>query len=488
MDSMDKDKPEVGEKKFPDHSLTETAGAGKHIEDSSFAFARHFVETGYGNIPGDVVEAVKKSVLDTLGVSIAATTLGQGGRALAEIAKEGGGKEESTLLVFGGKVPAWMAAFVNGGLAHSLDYDDLHHEGICHPGGAVLPAALAVAERVGPVHGRDFITAAALGQDMVMRMTAALRTHMLLYNWMRFPVIAVFAAAATSGKLLGLDQEKMQAAISAGLCYSAGAGELLRGELRGLYDGWANKGGIFAALMAQKGITGTQEPLEGQMGFFNVYYRGEYDRDVLLADLGKKYYGSYLGFKPWSSCSVTQPSIDATLKLVTEHDLKPEDIEEMTVTVGTQARFNCEPLEYVRKPKTVMDAKFSVPYTMAIAAVRRKVTLADFMLENINDPVILALAQRVVPVLTSELNVQRGTPPAVVEIKTKDGKKYTTRTDYVFGHYLNPMPWEAIIEKFRDCVSYSAIPLPGKNIAQVIEMAQNLEQVSDVGAIMRLLG
>jgi len=241
-------------------------------------------------------------------------------------------------------------------------------------------------------------------------------------------------------------------------------------------------------LMAQKGITGPQQPLEGKMGFFNVYYRGEYDRDVLLDGLGKLYYGSYLGFKPWSSCSVTQPSIDATLRLVKEHDLKPGDIEEITVFVGTQARYNCEPLEYVRNPKTVMDAKFSVPYTMAIAATRRKVTLADFMLDNIKDPTVLGLAERVVPVLSPELNVQRGTPPAIVEIKTRDGNKYTTRTDYVFGHYLNPMNMEAIIDKFRDCIAYSANPLPRKNIENVIEMVQNLEQVADVGEIMRLLG
>ncbi|MBI2318561.1 MAG: MmgE/PrpD family protein, partial [Betaproteobacteria bacterium] len=224
--------------------------------DAAAIFGRHFAHTGYDDIPTAAVDAVKKSILDTLGVALAATTLGAGGRELAELAKEGGGKEEGTIWGFGGRVPAWMAAWVNGGLAHSLDFDDVHYEGPTHPSGAIIPAAFAVAEAAAPTSGKDFITAIALGHDMLMRMTSSMLGEVdLLGKWLSFPLFAVFAVSATSAKLLNLDHTKTQMAIGASLAYATGAGEIMRGNLRGLYDSWAAMGGVLAALMAKKGIS-----------------------------------------------------------------------------------------------------------------------------------------------------------------------------------------------------------------------------------------
>jgi 2-methylcitrate dehydratase PrpD len=457
-------------------------------EDASSLLARNFASTRYADIPQEIRERVKMSILDTLGVSIAASSLAPGCRELADLAKEGAGRRESTILVFGERVPAWMAAFVNGGMAHGLDFDDVHHEGLSHPSGAVVPAAFAIAERVGATNGQDFITAIALGHDMVMRMLSSLHWDIkLLFNWLRFPVVAVFGAAATCGKLLGFNEDKIQAAIGTALCYSAGAGQLRYSNVRGLYDSWAAQGAVMAALMAEKGIAGPTHPLEGDTGFFNVYFRGEYDRNILLADLGRKFFGTYIGYKAWPSCAATQPSINATLELVQQHDLDPEDIDEIAVSVGAHTVVNCEPLEYMRKPKTILEAKFSVPFTVALAATRRRVTLTDFTQESINDTAILALTQRVATKLDAQLNASRGLDGSIVDIKTKTGKKYSQRTDCVYGHYRNPMNMEAIIAKFKDCASYSAKPLSAKNLEKTVATVLKLEEVNDAGEIIRLL-
>jgi 2-methylcitrate dehydratase PrpD len=455
--------------------------------DAASTFSRHFAATRYGDIPHEAVETVKKSVLDTLGVSIAATSLAPGCRELAELARETGGKEESTLLVFGGRVPASMAAWANGGLAHGLDFDDIYSEGPAHPSGAVVPAAFAVAERVAPTTGRDFITAIALGHDMVMRMTSSLHGDVALDNWLPFPLIGVFAAAASCGKLMGFDEGKIQSAVGIALAYSAGAMEIRRGNLRGLYDSWAAMGGVLSARMAEKGITGPAHPWEGERGFYYVYFGDNYERDILLDDLGTRFDGAKVGYKPWPSCASTHPCIDATLRLLQEHQLSADDIGEITVFVGTHALENCEPLDYLRTPKTILDAKFSVPFTVALACTRKRITLGDFTPEGIKDQAVLKLAERVVPKLEPKLTASHGLDPSIVEIKTKTGEKYSTRTDFVYGHYRNPMTMEAIIDKFKDCASYSATPLSQDRLEKAVAMVVKLEEMDDVSRIIRVL-
>ena len=464
-------------------------GANEWNTDAAAIFAQHFARTGFDDIPQNAVDAVKKSVLDTLGVSLAATTLGAGGRQLAELAKDGGGKEESTLWGFGGRVPACMAAWVNGGLAHSLDFDDIHYEGPTHPSGAIIPAAFAVAESVAPTSGKEFITAVALGHDMLMRMTSSMLDEVdLLGQWLSFPLFAVFAVAATASKLLKLEHEKTHMAIGASLAYATGAGEMKRGDLRGLYDSWAAMGGILAAHLARKGITGSAVPLEGEEGFFDAYYQKKYDRKVLLGDLGTKFYGGNFGYKAWPSCASTHPGINATLDLVREHAIAAEDVEQITVFAGPHAQINCEPVEYMRRPAAIMDAKFSVPYTVALAVIKKNVTLGDFTLDAIKNPEVLKMAQKVVPVISEDLRATRGLDPGIVQITTKSGKKHSKRIDFVYGHPRNPMSMQAVIDKFMASAAYSVKPFAPDTLEEVISLVQKLEEVNDVSRIVRLLG
>ncbi|MFH1484464.1 MAG: MmgE/PrpD family protein, partial [Chloroflexota bacterium] len=134
-------------------------------------FAEYVAETDYDDIPIETVEITKRSILDTLGVAIAASGESSEIQALVELVKEAGGKEESAILGFGGRVPAWMAAFANGAMAHALDYDDVVDELGLHPSATTVPAALAIAERVGGVGGKELITAIAVGNDLISRLS-----------------------------------------------------------------------------------------------------------------------------------------------------------------------------------------------------------------------------------------------------------------------------------------------------------------------------
>ncbi len=458
--------------------------------NETLALAENLVSLTYADIPGDAVEVTKKSILDTLGVILAGSTNEKACKEVVELVKEGGGKEESTIIAFGGKVPSWMAAFANGSMSHVLDYDDTHDAATVHPTAHTLPAAFAIAERVGRVNGREFITAVALGNDVVCRLGFAVTKTFLEYEWLRPALFGSFGATAASGKLLRLNKEQIASAFGITLHQASGSREAMfdtSSVIRAIRDAFSGKTGVLSALMAQRGISGGKNSLEGRAGLFNLYFRGEYDPAPLTADLGKTFEGANVSFKPYPACRQSHSHINAALDLVREHDIKPEDVEEITAVVTGYAPRLCEPLEERRKPELSMQAKFSIPFTIAVAVARRKVVIEDFLPKGLKDPTVLQLAEKV----TYRIDPQLGESliaPGQVEIKTRDGKLFTKRVDFAYGHPRNPLTMEDIIAKFRDCAQYSAKPLSRDKVNRVIELVTKLEEVEDVSQVIQLLG
>ena len=159
----------------------------KGQEDAVWTLARNIVQVRLKDLPDEAMEATKKSILDTLGVIEAASGITPGLKELVELVREGGGKEESTILGFGGMVPAWMAAFTNGAMSHCLDYDNTITIG--HPSAQTVPAGFAIAERLGKVTGKDFITAVTLGDDIFSRLCYSIS---LKFLWHRTPLFGFF--------------------------------------------------------------------------------------------------------------------------------------------------------------------------------------------------------------------------------------------------------------------------------------------------------
>ncbi|MFH1087363.1 MAG: MmgE/PrpD family protein [Chloroflexota bacterium] len=456
-------------------------------EDVVWTLAKNLVKVRYEDLPMEAVEATRKSALDTLGVILAASGTTPGLKGLVELVKEGGGRKESTVLGFGVKAPAWMAAFANGAMVHCLDYDDIHYYSKGHPSANTVPSAFAVAERLGKVNGKDFITAVALGSDLFSRLSFSVG---LQTGWHATALFGVFASAAASGKLLGLNEEQMVDALGLAFCQAAGTQELRFGvgsDIGGMRDAFPNKGGVLAALLAQKGIRGVRTCLEGKAGLYNCYFGGDYDRNALTAELGKRFHGADMGYKAWPACGGTHPYIYTVLGMVSEYDIKPEDVREITVFVGNESQNLCEPLEGRRRPTTSMDAKFSIPFTVGVAVARRKVGIGDYSAAGLKDPAALALAQKVTPKFDADYNVSRAIRPAKIEIITNSGKSYSKRTEFPYGHPKNPVTREDHLNKFRDCVGYAARPVPKENVEKAIALVDRLEEATDVSRVIRLL-
>jgi len=459
--------------------------------DAAYEFAKYIVNSKYSELPIEVVEQVKKSILDTLGVTVAGSTTDKACERIVELVKEAGGKEESTILGFGGKVPAWMAAFANGSMSHVLDFDDTHDFASAHPTAHALIAGCAIAERVGGVNGKDLITAVALGGEMGLRLALARTKPIDWYGWLSPMIWGAFSSTAAAGKLLKLSEEQMVSAFGIAINQTAGSMEAnfdTGSDIRAIRDCFSGKTGVLSALMAQRGIRGVKNSLEGTAGLFNLQLRGEYNRAGLVDDLGKRFEYLNTGFKPWPSCRFTHPYIDATLNIVHENDIRPEDVEEIVAVVGDSARhLMCEPLEERRRPPGSIDAKISIPFIIGVAVTRRRVVISDFLPEALGDPAVFEIAQKTTCRLDRRLD-STGVSPAVVEIKTKDGMMHSKRVDSAYGDPSNPLSMEDLIAKFRDCVDHSAKPLPKARVDEAISLITSLEEVKDVSNVIQLFG
>ncbi len=215
----------------------------------------HIASVRFEDLPGEAVEGAKKSLLDTIGVILAATTLGEGCFHFVELATEAGGRPESTILGFGAKVPSFMAAFANGSMAHALDYEDTHEGALVHPSAATVPAALAIAEAHRGISGRKLLTAIAVGNDLVCRLGLSAKVDPREYGWYMPPILGAFGAAAASASLLELAPKKVLDALSLTLCQATCSAELIHSPyciVRSIRDAFSSKAGVLAALLAQK--------------------------------------------------------------------------------------------------------------------------------------------------------------------------------------------------------------------------------------------
>ena len=293
--------------------------------DAAYLFAKNFVDTKYENLPPEVVEATKKEILDLLGVALGGASQ-PGATHVCALVKEWGGKEESSIIGSKQKVPAPNAAQANATMAHALDFDDVHEAAVMHPGIASIPVVMAVGEAQGNLSGKELITSTALGVDMMCRLALATTPGKspIELGWHLTSLFGFMGSAATAARVMRLNEEKIVDAIGIGYHQCAGNGQCVKdGALtKRLGPGFAVKGGITAALMAKAGVTGAKNSFEGEWGLYKQYMDGDYSREILTADLGKRFEGVNVAIKPYPCCRGIHPAIDAALALAIGENIR----------------------------------------------------------------------------------------------------------------------------------------------------------------------
>ncbi len=452
--------------------------------------ADHLTRTRYEDLSGDAVKATKQHIMHTLATVMAGSSAAGCG-TVVNLVGRWGGKPESAILVYGNKVPCPQAALANSCMAHARDFcnnDDriAYKSSVC-----AVPAALATAQALGGISGRDLILATCLGVDLGIRIglaTCPKPVHATA------PMLGPFASAAAAARILGLDRERMVSALglALGQCRASGTSTDSDSLTKRLGPGLAASGGVFAAFLAAEGYPTQKTALEGARGYFQIYYRQEGDLQQLLSGLGKSFEIVNVGPKPYPSCRFTHASIDAALALVKENDLAPQDVAAVTVYLGRQ---DYEAVgvraggEAKRHPRSVVEAQFSVPWTVASAIVKRRVFIDDFVEDALTNSQVLGMTDKVSVVMDARLDlVPRVIKPAIVEIKTTRGQTRTRRIEFPKGSPENPVAAAEIRDNFIACAQFAARSLDRGRVEQAAGMIERLETIDDVSAIADLLG
>jgi 2-methylcitrate dehydratase PrpD len=462
-------------------------GSGTLTKNIAGCLAR----TAYDALNVEALRATKEHILYTLGTILAGSSAPGIKQTLAG-AQALGGSQESTVLVHGEKLPAPSAALVNATMGHSRELD-INDDRIAYKSSVtVIPAALAIAEKIGGVGGKDFIGAVCIGVDLGIRLGLATNPKPV---HARAIALGPFAAAAACGKILGLDENGLHNALGIAFCRSTVAGNstVAPSLTKRLGVGFASQSGVTAALLAAAGFPAAGEVFQGSAGFFQTFYRQEGDYDALLDQLGSRFEIVLVGPKPFPSCRYTHCAVTGVLDLVRKHAIKARDIDEVRVRIGERDMHSVggwteDEKKKKHRPEGVVDAQFSIPYTVAATLVSGGLSLEEFTDAKLRSDEILDLAARVKTILTPEFDHgPMDVKPQVVEMVMRDGTVLSEKIVYPKGNPNNPVTSEELVAAFRALASYAAKPLSGAKIDDAVALAQRLEEVDDVSALARLL-
>jgi 2-methylcitrate dehydratase PrpD len=449
----------------------------------------NFRTARYEDLAPEVVETVKITVLDTMGAALAGSA-SEAGRGIARVARRcGAGATGSTLVAHAGKVAPPMAALGNGVMARCLELDGTHETGGGHVGVCMVPAALALAESAEtPISGRTLIVGIALGVDMLCRLRMGAGKSKAI-GWMA-ETLAPMAVAAMGSTLLGLSEETTLDAI--GVAYASCSGNV-QPTVEGAWSLWtpagtAAAGALLAIDMAREGFRGPRHPLLGEFGLYRLYFRGDYNEAALLGDLGERNEITNVSLKPYPTCKYTHHAIATALGLVERHGITAEQVKRVTVATNTMGAVQCG-FDATGAPKTTPDtanaAKFSIPFTVAAAIARRRVTLAEFTDASIRDPALRALAARVqtrVDPVKDALPMLY--PPMDVTIETTDGRVLSGCEEFVKGDPRNPFTFADCVERFVEAAASAAVRVPREDLERFVTTVERLEDVKDAAEMM----
>jgi 2-methylcitrate dehydratase PrpD len=441
--------------------------------------------TAYEDLPSSTSDIIKHQLLTVLGTTIAGSTE-TGCQTLIDYYRGQGGKEEGSILIHGGRLPAEKAALVNAVMARALDFDDALTPGV-HIGASTVMAGLAAAELRGGIPGEDFLVALLVGAEVGARLNLTEGA----YNGLDpTGVCTVFAATATAARVLRLTPEETWNAMA--LAFNRAGGSFqsnVDGSLAvRVIQGWVAESGVMCARLAKKGITGPKNFLEGVYGYFHVYGRNLVDPARSVADFGTRFECENILFKKYPSCGLTLGSTDLALTLINgfkEKGYGSSDVKRVEVRVPPYAyKLVGHPFEIGTTPR--VNAQFNIRYCVANALVRGGSTLAHFQEAAIRDPRLLEYIGRIDVIMDPGMEA-RGHTPVDMKVVMNDGSEFFQQLDIAPGFPGNPLSPKAHEARFRECISHAAKPIERDTVNAIMERVGQIERVDNVCTLIPLL-
>jgi len=439
--------------------------------------------TRYDDLPNAVVNEVKRFLMDSQGCALGGAQ--QHDVALARtVLSETAGHGDATVLVTGERWDPVSASLLNALMIRVMDYNDIYwKQDPSHPSD-IIPAAMAAAERAGG-SGRDLILGIALAYEFEQRLCEASFPGIREIGWHHATLTAV-AAPIAAGRMLGLDAVRMQHAIGISASRHCTTGSVTAGNLtmmKNTVDPMATQSGVLAALLAEQGYTGPEHVLDGKEGFSHVFDT-DWRFDILTDGLGDTWRILQCGMKFFPTEALTHAPISATLDLVVDNDLKPDEIESITIhSLARAADILADPSKY--DPRNKETADHSLPYVIAAAVADRQVSPIQFTDAKIMDPTIRAQLNKVKVIADPEIEAVFPELQRVrVEITTTDGRRFDTQLDYPKGDPRNPLTNDEIAGKFEALAEGIASP---DDVIRMQTAISVTETYDDVRAFMAQL-
>lgn len=458
------------------------------------ALARFAVEHPFEQLPAEVVDSVRKRVLDVLGICVAASSQPTSAAA-RDWASGQGGVAEAHAIGVDGLLPAQLAAFVNGTLAHSLDYDDTHLPSVLHPSASVVPAALAAAEAYRR-SGREVVAAIACGLETCVRVgmagydEATGRNLYFEHGQHATSICGTLGAAVGVGLLAGLDADGLMHALGVAASMGSGVIEANRtgGTVKRLHCGWAAHAALCAVGLVSHGFTGPPTVLEGRFGFFEAWLHGGACPDRVADGLGARWEVPGIFFKPYPANHFTHTAIDAAAAL-RHRGVDIDRIASLRLGVPESiVRTIGEPIEVKRNPATGYMAQFSGPYAVAAGLLGGSglgTGLDDYTDELAADPRRRAIMAKVEVVADNECTaIFPAQFPSILRATMDDGTEMVESVLTNRGGPAKPLSYEELALKFA---SNARRQLPEAAVAAVADLVSHLEGLDSVTPLFEAL-
>ena len=460
------------------------------VEDLLNTLVDHLWKTKYDDLPEEAIARAENQLSDYLGVLIAGSSVSTI-RDLLDVYLSEKGTGECTVAVFGEKLPVVSSVIVNTAMARAHDLDDVHEEAVAHMNVGVLPAVMAAVEAM-PVSGKELLTAVVLGYDIAARFCLGALVPPGKSGMNIGYHAATLVSALIYGKLTGLSREQLLHAAGIAFCEMSGTDQcLLEGTpMVAIEQGLSCGRGVRAAQLAQQGITGPLDMFTGKFGYYKTYQHGQYDLDLAVKGLGNVYQGTRVSTKLYPCCKFSHSAIEGCLEICGGKTYEADEIQAVTVKLTQQAfTFVCDPVEEKKRPRNIVEAKFSLPYCAAVALRRGNVWIDDFRAEAFGDERTLALSSKVSIVVDEQIEREHSDiiGPSAVEIKFADGSVRSAFVKNVKGHPEKPLSKAEILTKLNWCIDASARPFGTSQRERLISVITRIRESENISALIEYL-
>jgi len=452
------------------------------MESLSSTYADFILETHYDKLKPEVIQQAKKLTLDLIGVSLAGYRSMEFPRLVVQYLESLGGTPEATIFQTKKKFPAINAVFANASCGHAIDMDDGHRFGALHPGTVIIPTAIGAAELC-RASTKDLITGVVAGYEVMIRVGAAINPSSLNRGFHDTGITGTFGAAAAAASIMKLNREEIIGALGMAGLQSAGVLQINHdvegAKVKPINPARAAQAGLFASIMAKKGARGPLEIFEGEDGFLKAF-TDEVKRELLTKDLGKTFEICNAYIKFYAACRHVHACVDAALEILGRNPIEILNIERISVETYSAAIR----LAGITDVTTPSAARFSIPFSIALALVTKDAGADKYSEENVRDRRIQDLSKKVN--LSVGDNWEKWYPHkrgATVRIIEKSGREWSAEVGLAKGEPENPATREEIYKKFY--VNATSL-ISGKEATALGDVIMNLEDHS-VDSLTKLL-